>query len=143
MKSIIIYNTRSGNTEELGNKMKDILEKYGHECDIYRDKNIKVQIKKQQDFFNSYDLVCFGSCTHFWAPAIMFKLFLKIIRKQNLKNKKLICFASSGDIKSWVKTCKKIQKKFTQLEHIGNIGCSYRENEETIKNFDEIIKNLS
>ena len=40
MKSIIIYNTMSGNTEELANKMKDILEKNGHQVDIYRDKEI-------------------------------------------------------------------------------------------------------
>lgn len=41
MKGIIIYNTKSGNTELLGNEMKKILERDGHEIVIKRDKEIK------------------------------------------------------------------------------------------------------
>ena len=35
MKSLIIFSSMSGNTEELGNKMKEVLEKYNHEAVSY------------------------------------------------------------------------------------------------------------
>lgn len=40
MKTIIIYHTTTSNTKAIADKMKEILEKYNHECDIYRDKDI-------------------------------------------------------------------------------------------------------
>ncbi|MFX0071825.1 MAG: flavodoxin family protein [Candidatus Hermodarchaeota archaeon] len=142
MKSIIIYNTMSGNTEELANKMKDILEKNGHQVDIFRDKEIKSQIKEQENYFKPYDLLILGSCTHAGAPAMSFKSVVKLIGKKNLENKKLICFGTSGSPTMWKKTCKSIKKRVPELEHIGDVGCSMRENEEAVKNFEELIKKL-
>jgi len=142
MKSIIIYNTRSGNTEELANKMKDILQKNGHEADIYRDKDIKSQIQNNEKFFDSYDLLVFGSCTHAMAPARSFKSLLKVIKKQNIQNKKLICFGTSGGSDLWKKACKGIQKRFPQLDHIGDIGCVERDNDGAMKEFEELVKKI-
>jgi flavorubredoxin len=142
MKAIIIYNTMSGNTEELANKMKLTLEKYNHTVDIYRDKNVKDKIKRERDFLKPYDLLCLGSCTHAKTAAFSFKKFLKIVAKQNLENKKLICFGTSGGANVWKKTCESIENKLPQLEHIGNIGCLEKENEDAVREFEEIIKKL-
>ncbi len=143
MKSIIIYNTRSGNTELLGKKMKEILEKYGHECEIHRDKTIKKKILPQDDFLPSYDLICLGSCVHGNSPAFFpFRKITKKIASLDLKNKKMIFFGTSGGPKGWLKSCQFIRTKITNINHIANIGCIKRENEEALKNFDNIIKNL-
>lgn len=32
MKAIIIYNTTTGNTKAIAYKMKEVLEKYNHQC---------------------------------------------------------------------------------------------------------------
>lgn len=142
MKSIIIYNTKSGNTEELANKMKDVLEKNGHNTDIYRDKDIRPEIESNENFFDPYDLLVLGSCTHAMAPAISFKGLLKVIKKRNIKNKKLVCFGTSGGPNFWARTCKGIRKRFPQLEHMGDIGCVERNNEEAITDFEELVQNL-
>jgi hypothetical protein len=42
----------------------------------------------------------------------------------------------------WKKTCKSIKKRVPELEHIGDIGCSMRENDEAVKDFEELIKSL-
>lgn len=142
MKSIIIYNTKSGNTEELANKMKDILQKNGHEVDIYRDKEIKSQIKNNDKFFEPYDLLVFGSCTHAMAPARTFKNLLKDIQKHNLQNKKLICFGTSGGGDMWKKACNGIQKRVPELEHLGDVGCVEKDNNGAIKDFEELVKKI-
>jgi flavodoxin len=141
MKGIIIYNTKSGNTELLGNKMKEILEKSGHEIDIKRDKEIKDQIVNESSFLNPYDLLCLGSCTHFIGPAFSFRKILKKINKLDVEGKKLICFATSGHGKG-KPTNKKIKKIMSKLEHVGTIGCDKLENENALKAFEEIVKNM-
>ena len=142
MKSIIIYNTKSGNTEELANKMKDVLQKNGHDVDIYRDKQIKSQIKNDDKFFDPYELLVFGSCTHVMAPARTFKSFLKVIKKQNLQNKKLICFGTSGGPDMQKKACSGIQKRIPELEHLGDVGCVEKNNDGAIKDFEELVKKI-
>ena len=85
MRTIIIYDTATGNTRAIANKMKEVLEKYNHECDIYRDKDIQNEIKSNPHYFDSYTLVCLGSCTHGFQPAITFKKFINIIKDYDLK----------------------------------------------------------
>jgi flavodoxin len=132
----------TGNTEELAMKMKDVLEKNGHEADIYRDKDIKSQIKEQENFFDPYGLLCLGSCTHAGGPAMGFRSIAKSIGKKKLENKKLICFGTSGSPTMWKRTCKSIKKRMLELEHLGDIGCSMRENKDAIKQFEELVKKL-
>ena len=141
MKGIIIYNTKSGNTELLGNKMKEILEKSGHEIVIKRDKEIKDQIESESDFFNPYDLICLGSCTHFVSPAFSFRKILKKINRLNIDEKKLICFSTSGHGQG-IASNKKIKKKMSKLDHVVSIGCDKLENENALKAFEEIVKKL-
>jgi flavodoxin len=131
----------TGNTKDLALKMKKVLEKYNHEVEIYRDSALKRKISDQKNFFDPYDLMCLGSCTHAFAPAVSFSSFLNIMKKHDLGNKKLACFATSAT-SAWEGTCKNIQKRFPNLQHIGNFGCSVRSNQRTLRNFDECIRNL-
>ncbi|MHA2401032.1 MAG: flavodoxin family protein [Promethearchaeota archaeon] len=142
MKTIIIYNTATGNTRAIANKMKEVLEKYNHECDIYRDKDIQNEIKSNPHFFDSYTLVCLGSCTHGFQPAITFKKFIYIIKDYDLKGKSLVCFSSSGGQQWWKETCNKIKNSFPEMNHVGNFGCSLRRYDSTIKNFEEFVETL-
>ncbi|MFX0058777.1 MAG: flavodoxin family protein [Candidatus Hodarchaeota archaeon] len=142
MKSIIIFNSMTGNTESLAYKMKEVLESSGHQCDIYRDDRIYLKVRNDLEFFKSYDLLCFGSCTHALSPAISFQTFLRRVKRHKLKEKKLLCFATSANSNNWEITCQKIQKMFPQLEHIGNFGCTQRNYEQILNEFKKIIIKL-
>ena len=142
MKSIIIYNSTTGNTEDLAYKIKRLLEQYEYQCEIYRDDKIYLKVRNDLDFFRSFDLICLGSCTHALSPALSFQTFLRRVKKHKLKDKKLLCFATSATPNSWEITCKKIQEMFPELNHIGNIGCIQRNNENEIKNCKLIFDNL-
>ncbi len=139
MKAIIIYNTRSGNTEALGQKIKEKLEAKGITCEIYRDK----EIKKTPNIVEPFDLLCVGSPCHMWGPAFFpLRGFLKKLAKLDLKNKKLLCFATAADEKNLPITCDKIKKRLPQLEHLGNVGCVKKEIKTAIPEIDRIIKTL-
>ncbi|MHA1231150.1 MAG: flavodoxin family protein [Candidatus Helarchaeota archaeon] len=140
MKSLIFYNTRSGNTKGLAEKLKEILEKKGYDCVIYRDKEIKKDLKKLED----YELLLIGSCTHIGGPAFFpFRCILKKIRKMDsLKDKYLICFATSKDPKDWKKTCGYIKKKLAHLKYIGEVGCVEKEYQNALEEFEKVISNI-
>ncbi|MHA2287319.1 MAG: flavodoxin family protein [Promethearchaeota archaeon] len=143
MKGIIIYNTATGNTRAIARKLRKILIKYNHECDIYRDSDIKNRVRYNSHYFDSYDLLCLGSCTHAFQPAISFKTFIQIIKRYNLKDKSLVCFSSSGAPGVWEGTCNTIKSNFPTMNHRGNFGCSLRNYNSTIRNFEEFVKNLN
>ncbi|MHA1270311.1 MAG: flavodoxin family protein [Candidatus Helarchaeota archaeon] len=140
MKCIIIYNTRSGNTKGLAEQFKDILDKKGYDCVINRDKEIKKELKKLKDF----ELLIIGSCTHIGGPAFFpFRCILKKIRKmEELKDKNLICFATSKDPTDWKKTCEYIKNKLNQLEYIGQAGCIEKEYEGALEEFEKLIAKI-
>jgi len=142
MKTIIIFNTRSGNTELLATKMKETLEKYNHECEIFRDKKIKKKIKTQIAFIKEYDLIFLGSPVHAGGPAFSFRKVIKSAAKLDLADKKFMFFGTSSTAKGWKKMCTKVQKKMTNTNYIGNIGCIKQKNKEALENFDNIIKNM-
>jgi flavodoxin len=142
MKAIIIYNTMTGNTRLIATKMKKVLEKYSHECHLFRDNEIQTEVKKNSMFFNDYELLCLGSCTHGGSPAISFNSFMKSFINYDLDGKSLICFSSSGFPNIWKNTCNKIKVNFPHLKHIGNFGCTLRKINPAIKNFENIIKGL-
>ena len=142
MKSLIIFSSMSGNTEELGNKMKEVLEKYNHEVDIVRDKKFKTKLKENEDFLEQYELLCVGSCTHANNASSGTKRVTKTIAEKKLENKKLLCFGTSGGPMAWQNACKDIQEALPDFEHVGDIGCSERKNEDTIKDFEDLVKNL-
>ena len=139
MKAVVIYNTRSGNTKELGGKLKEVLEKYNHECDIFRDK----EIKKTPEVVKDYDFLCVGSPVHAGGPAIFpFRGLLKKISKLDLDGKRLVSFSTSSGVNAWKKVCKSIKKRLPNLDYVDSVGCVKKENEEAIKSFETIIKNL-
>lgn len=143
MKAIIIYNTATGNTRAIANKMKEILKKYNHKGHIFRDKDIKNEVKTNPQYFDSYDLLCLGSCTHGAQPAISFISFIENFKNYNLKGKFLVCFSSSASPNGWKETCNKIRNDFPEMNHVGNFGCSWRFYDSTIKNFEKLIKTLN
>ena len=59
-KSLIVYASYSGNTEKVAAVFKNVFEKYGWECDMFK-------ITKNTDFehppfeYSKYDFVCIGS----------------------------------------------------------------------------------
>jgi flavodoxin len=139
MKAIIIFNTRSGNTEALGKKIKEILESRGITSEIHRDK----EIKKTPNIVESFDLLCIGSPCHMYGPAFFpLRGFLKKLAKLDLKNKKLLCFATAAEEENWVKTCDNIKKRLPQPEYLGNVGCVRKSIETAISEIDRIIKTL-
>ncbi|MFX0076868.1 MAG: flavodoxin family protein [Candidatus Hermodarchaeota archaeon] len=140
MKTIIIYNTTTGNTKAIANKMKDILEKYNHKCEVFRDKEIKNDIQSNPQYFNFYGLICLGSCTHGGQPAISFMSFINSIKSYDLEGKDLVCFSSSGIPGIWKATCNKIMKSLPEMNHIGNFGCSFKNYDSTMKEFEELVK---
>jgi flavodoxin len=143
MRAIIIYNTATGNTRQIAIKMKEILENHNHTCDLYRDKEIKDEIKVNPQYFNSYDLFCLGSCTHGNKPAKSFIKFMSTMENYDLVGKSLVCFSSSLGPEGWQETCKEIKEKFPDMNHIGNFGCVSKNYNSTIRNFEELVKKLN
>ncbi|MHA1669034.1 MAG: flavodoxin family protein [Promethearchaeota archaeon] len=138
MRAIIVYNTMTGNTRDLASKMKNVLEKFDIEVNIHRDNEINRKVRTIKTFFEPYDLLCFGSCTHAWAPALSFSSFLNAVKKHELSGKKLICFATSASFTAWQDTCKNIKRRFPNLEHLGNFGCSNRNSTQTLQEFNKL-----
>ena len=123
MKSIILYCSKTGKTEELANKIKETLgsdilkvepeKPYGNWISsVFRvirekSKTIYPAFKGEIPNLNSYDVVLAGF--PIWAndPPAFFTYFIK---KCDLRGKTLIPFATSGgsDIEHSVKTLKRI-----------------------------------
>ncbi len=132
-KSIIIYNTKSGNTKLLAETIKTQLENLGSDVEIYRDKEFN-KINAILD----YDIIAVGSCIHMMGFAFTLRRKIKPLMKMDLNGKKLISFATSRDSKQWLGACNKFQKKLSstgikKLVYIGGV----KKPPETI---DELIK---
>ncbi|HEY78678.1 MAG TPA: hypothetical protein G4O09_06160 [Dehalococcoidia bacterium] len=76
-KSLILYQTMSGNTEKVALRFKKVFEKKGWECDIFKiDKNMGADNLPFD--FQDYDFLCVGSGVYSSMPGkelmdIMFK----------------------------------------------------------------------
>lgn len=122
----------------LAEKMKSILEKHSHSCDIYRDKELK-----NVEIVDNYDLLCIGSPTHVGGPAFFpFRGLLKKIAKRHLDSKNLISFATSGDKNGWIAVCESIKKRLPNLEYIGCVGCKRKDSDEAIVAFERLVSAL-
>ena len=156
-KIILIHQAKSDITEVIAKRMKEIIEKYEHNCQIYQDKEIKKYLKSQSDFFQSYDIICLI----FVKPVLTLSMpphrFLKIIRKLKIvkidKKKKVIGFALARHNKIFVNKYnipeeaednffRKFLNKTASAGHIYHIGCVKRESEIALKDFDNLIRNL-
>lgn len=143
MRVIIIYYTATGNTGQIAKKMREILENHNHKCDLYRDKEIKDKVKADSQYFDLYDLICLGSCTHGNKPAKSFNKFMSTIENYDLAGKSLVCFSSSLGPEGWKETCKEIKEKFPDMDHIGNFGCVSKNYNSSISSFEELVKSLN
>jgi hypothetical protein len=76
-KSLIMYQSLTGNTEKVALRFKEVFEKKGWQCDVFKiDKNTDVN---QPVDFSPYDFVCIGSGVNKQLPeeqiaAMMFLL---------------------------------------------------------------------
>ncbi len=136
-KAIIIYDTRSGNTKLLAEKIMKRLEDLGTSVEIYRDKEFK-----SIDSIKSFDIIGLGSPTHGGQMAMTFKKFLKKVNQLNLQGKKLIIFGTGADPNSPPKICNDIKETVspTGLQTIAEIGCVKKPNDEIDKEIENSIQ---
>ncbi|UCC20161.1 MAG: flavodoxin domain-containing protein [Promethearchaeota archaeon] len=120
LKAIIIYHTCSGNTKLLAEKIKERLESLNIEIKIFQDTNFQ-----EIDSIKKFDIIGLGSPTHYYHIAKIFKEFLQKINNFNLRDKKLIAFATGSAKSSPPKICNDIVKvmKQTGIQTIAKIGC--------------------
>ena len=65
-KSLVMYQSRTGNTEKVAMRFKEVFEKKGWQCDTLKiDKNTDVY--KPPDF-QAYDFLCVGSGVYKQLP---------------------------------------------------------------------------
>jgi hypothetical protein len=66
-KSLILYSSRTGNTEKVALRFKKVFEKKGWQCDIFKvDKNI--DIENPPFDYRDYDFLCVGSYIDWSLP---------------------------------------------------------------------------
>ncbi|MFW9969630.1 MAG: flavodoxin family protein [Candidatus Odinarchaeota archaeon] len=135
-KAVIIYHTRSGNTKLLAEKIKRRLEILDFTVEIYQDINFK-----KIDSVKSFDIIGLGSPTHYFQIAKEFKEFLKKISIINLKDKKLITFATGTSKSSPPKICNDITKlmKPSGIRMVAKIGCLKKPTDDMDFEIEQVI----
>ncbi|HMF32774.1 MAG TPA: flavodoxin family protein [Candidatus Lokiarchaeia archaeon] len=98
-KALIIYDTFTGHTRTVAEKIKKHLEDLDFAVDLFRDKTFNGFETVQE-----YDVIALGSPAHGGVPALTLKRKLKSLFVMDLAGKKLITFSSSGGMQSaqWV-----------------------------------------
>jgi len=90
-KTLIVYATRTGETEKIGNLIAEGIRFSGHEANV-----VKVtDIKKEEDL-NGYDAVVFGSPTYHGEMVKGMKTLLFMAEKAELEDKVGGAFGSFG-----------------------------------------------
>ncbi|MFX0023706.1 MAG: flavodoxin family protein [Candidatus Hermodarchaeota archaeon] len=116
----MVYHTRSGNTKLLAEKIKERLEFLNINVEFYQDINFK-----NFDSIKAFDILGFGSPTHYYNIAKEFREFLLKIANFNLRGKKLIVFATGSTKNGPPKICKDITKILnpTEIQAVIKISC--------------------
>ena len=86
-QAVIIYDSKTGNTEKVALAIRDGLQKGGLEVIVE-----KVENANHIDFFD-YDLICIGSPSYMWHPIDSINNFLTK-KHENYRSKGLIKLAS-------------------------------------------------
>jgi flavorubredoxin len=90
-KTLIVYATRTGETEKIGNIIAEGIRISGHEADV-----VKVtEIKKEEDL-KGYDAVVFGSPTYHGEMVQGMKTLLFMAEKAELEGKVGAAFGAFG-----------------------------------------------
>jgi len=136
-KAIIIYDTRSGNTKLLAEKIMKRLEDLEVSVEIYRDKEFK-----SIDSIKDFEIIGLGTPTHAGQMARTFKKFLKKVNQLNLQGKKLIVFGTGADPNSPPKICNDIKEMVspTGLQVIAEIGCVKKPTDDINKEIENSIQ---
>ena len=90
-KALIVYATRTGETEKIGNLIAEGIRFSGHEADV-----AKVTEIKKEDDLKAYDAVVFGSPTYHGEMAQGMKTILFMAEKAGLEGKVGGAFGSFG-----------------------------------------------
>ena len=90
-KALIVYATRTGETEKIGNLIAEGIRFSGHEADVVKSTDIK-----KEDDLNGYDAVVFGSPTYHGEMVQGMKTLLFMAEKAQLENKVGAAFGSFG-----------------------------------------------
>lgn len=81
-KALIVYATRTGETEKIGNLIAEGIRFSGHEADV-----VKVTDIKNEDALKGYDAVVFGSPTYHGEMVQGMKTLLFMAEKAELEGK--------------------------------------------------------
>lgn len=81
-KALIVYATRTGDTEKIGNLIAEGIRFSGHEATV-----VKVTDIKKEDDLKGYDAIVFGSPTYHGEMVQGMKTLLFIAEKAELENK--------------------------------------------------------
>jgi flavodoxin len=90
MKALIIYWSKTGNTEKVAQAIKQGLEATHSEVQSMRLEDAETMIKSETTDFYAYDLVCFGFPSYRWSPPKPVDQFL---------NKKYAFYRKQGRVK--------------------------------------------
>ncbi len=120
VKALIIYDTFTGHTRRIAEKIKQRLEEIGMSVDLFRDKKFTAFASIQE-----YQVIAIGSPCHGGKAAITLKRKIKPIISMNLKGKKLVTFVSCLDAKEqqWVFDELETILKPTGITLVASIGC--------------------
>lgn len=81
MKCLIIYSSRSGSTEKVANRIKEVFDKNGWDVDIFKIEH-GFNVKNPPFDFEDYDFLCAGSGTYLRLPT---QELLEVMRNYSSK----------------------------------------------------------
>ena len=93
-KALIVYATRTGETEKIGNLIAEGIRFSGHEADV-----VKVTDIKKEDDLKAYDAIVLGSPTYHGEMVQGMKTLLFVAEKAGLEGKVGGAFGSFGAAK--------------------------------------------
>ncbi len=133
VKALVLYDTFTGHTRIIAEKIKKRLEEIGIIVDLFRDKKFEAFASVRE-----YQVIAIGSPCHGGKAARTLKHKLDPIITMDLKGKKLITFASCVDAKEQQWVCDEIETilKPTGITPVTSIGCVGR----PPKNFDTAVE---
>jgi flavodoxin len=120
VKAVVIYDTFTGHTRSIAEKIKKRMEEIGMNVDLFRDKKFSAFASVRE-----YQVIAIGSPCHGGRAARTLKRKINPIISMDLKGKKLITFASCVDAKEQQWVCDEIETilKPTGITPVASIGC--------------------
>ena len=140
-KCLIIYDTKSGNTQILASKIQESLENMEISVKTIQDKKLK-----DLEILTTFDIIGVGSPVHMNSLAFILRRKLKNIAKKklDLRGKKLITFSTSKFPTKWENVNKKTVKllKSTGIEHFAEFGCQNEPSAQIAEVIQEKLKQI-